>query len=70
MTILILTDNVHAHALAVDLQARHGDMDVYQSPSASCRVSRDVMSQSASRKSWSGMTSSFPSTVNRGFPPL
>lgn len=32
MTILILTDNVHAHALAVDLQARHGDMDVYQSP--------------------------------------
>lgn len=38
-------------------------------PSASCRVSRDVMSQSASRKSWSGMTSSFPSTVNRGFPP-
>lgn len=29
---MILTDNVHAHALAVDLQARHGDMDVYQSP--------------------------------------
>ncbi len=48
---IFLTDNVHAHALAVDLQARHGDMDVYQSPSASSWVSRDVMSRSA-WKSW------------------
>lgn len=32
MKTLILTDNVHAHALAVELQARYGDVDVYQSP--------------------------------------
>ncbi|MCV7149323.1 dTDP-4-amino-4,6-dideoxyglucose formyltransferase [Mycobacterium riyadhense] len=32
MKILILTDNVHAHALAVELQARYGDIDIYQSP--------------------------------------
>ncbi|BBX74733.1 hypothetical protein MSHI_26390 [Mycobacterium shinjukuense] len=29
---MILTDNVHAHALAVELQARHGGIDVYQTP--------------------------------------
>jgi methionyl-tRNA formyltransferase len=32
MKTLILTDNVHAHALAVQLQAGYDDVDVYQSP--------------------------------------
>jgi methionyl-tRNA formyltransferase len=31
MTILILTDNVHTHALAVELQRRYGDIDACQS---------------------------------------
>lgn len=31
MTTLILTDNVHTHALAVELQGRFGEIDVYQS---------------------------------------
>lgn len=31
MTTLILTDNVHTHALAAELAARFGDVDVYQS---------------------------------------
>ena len=32
MKILILTDNFHARALAAELQARHGGIDVCQSP--------------------------------------
>jgi methionyl-tRNA formyltransferase len=31
MTTLILTDNVHTHALAVELHERYGDIDIYQS---------------------------------------
>ncbi|MBX9641053.1 MAG: dTDP-4-amino-4,6-dideoxyglucose formyltransferase [Mycobacteriaceae bacterium] len=31
MRTLILTDNVHTHSLAVELQERYGDIDVYQS---------------------------------------
>lgn len=32
MRILILTDNVHAHAVAAELQAKYDDVDVYQTP--------------------------------------